>query len=84
MTDEPLTKPEQAAERMLAKRVKKRMDVKRDKHGTCYLCVHRDKTYGAFHCKRDVGRQYPLCDRDGQAPKFQFDDKLLPEFADAA
>lgn len=84
MSEDELTRPERAAEVMLAKRIRKRMDVKRDKHGTCYLCVHRDKTFGAFHCKGDVGRQHPACDRDGQQPRFQFDDKLLLEFSDAA
>ncbi len=84
MTDQPLTRPERAAEVMLAKRVKKRMDVKRHKCGTCCLCMHREVTFTIYHCRNNVARQHPMCERDGRTPRFEFDDSTLGEFGEDA
>jgi hypothetical protein len=78
------TRPERAAELASAHRIKKRMDLKRSKCGTCCICVHREVTFGIYHCRNKPDRQHPVCESDGKGARFKFDDTTLKEFADAA
>lgn len=63
------------------------MEAKRQKAGTCCLCIHRDKEetfWGRSICKLTGNRQHPVCDRDGRKPTFEFDPTVLEAFKDAA
>lgn len=84
MSEGAYTSPEMAAERAHARRVKKRMDVKRGRHGNCCICKHRDVTFGVFHCRGNEGRFHGACEDDVKQPRFEFDDTTLGEFQDAA
>jgi hypothetical protein len=84
VTVEGYTNPERSAELAKARRLKKRMDAKRAKCGTCCICVHRETTFGEFHCRNKPDRRHPQCETDCRGPRFTFDDSVLKEFADAA
>ena len=49
-----LTRPERAAEREIAKRIRSGMV------NICDHCIHRQTHWGVSHCPRD-GRQFPAC-----------------------
>lgn len=84
MTADEFTRPERAAQIRQAKRYKRAIE----KRGICCACKHRaigETKWGRSHCR--VGgeeRQHPTCDRDGKGIRFEFDDTVLGEFADAA
>lgn len=61
--------PERATERMLAKRY--RAKINRD--GKCSVCVHRDRTFGVFHCQNTPDRQFPKCMSDKGVGQFTVD-----------
>lgn len=74
--DVKLTKPEQFAWRKQAKRLRNAIQ----KEGTCCACIHRDKTFGKWHCKAAVDRSHPQCVTDGKQPKFTVDPDVLKRF----
>jgi hypothetical protein len=53
---ELLTRPEQAAERELAKRLRKKVTAA----GGCAYCIHAVHGWGISAC-RTAGRTFPLC-----------------------
>lgn len=80
MSESSYTGPERSAEFQHAWRVKKRMDERRKKLGTCCICRFREVTFGIYHCRNNVARNYPMCDRDGRTPRFEFDETTLGDF----
>ena len=84
MSADDYTRPERYAERQAAKRISKRMDAKCKRMGKCYICIHREQTFGMYHCRNAPERTYPQCEHDGKPARFTFDDSTLAEFADAA
>lgn len=84
MSADDYTRPERSAEITQARKALKRMKSARSKHGNCRICVHREVTFNVYHCRNREDRQHGMCAFDGKAPTFQFDDAVLPEFADAA
>jgi hypothetical protein len=49
-----LTRPERAAERAIAKRIRDGMV------NICAHCIHRQTHWGVSHCPRE-GREFPAC-----------------------
>ena len=84
MTADNLTRPERAAQIRQAKRYRNAIQ----KRGICCACIHRDRdrttVFGMSCCEVGQDRIHPQCEKDGKAKKFQFDDTVLKEFADAA
>ena len=80
MSDGALTRPERAAQIRQAKRYRAAIE----KRGLCCACKHRDpETYfGVSVCGVGQDRQHPKCERDGKAPRFEFDDTVLAQFQD--
>ncbi len=79
MTADDLTRPERFAQRVQAKRY--RALIRRQ--GICSACVHREQSFGVYHCKNKPDRQ-GACETDGRAPQFKFDDTVLVKLASAA
>jgi hypothetical protein len=77
MTD--LTDPERYAQRKQAKRYAAAIR----KRGRCSACIHRDRTFGTFHCRNKPERNGNNCEST-PGPSFTFDDTVLKEFSDAA
>lgn len=75
-----LTRPEQYAERVQAKRIRARMQADRRQHGACVICKFRDETFGIFHCKGWPDRRMGLCTDDTKLPKFEFDDTTMGRY----
>ena len=80
MNADHFTSPEHSAQIRQAKRY--RAAIK--KRGVCSACVHREQSFGVYHCRNAPDRQHPQCERDGKPARFTFDDSTLGEFADAA
>lgn len=77
-----LTRPEMAAERHAARRIRKRMNLHTKKEGKCSICVHRDRTFGIWHCQNTPDRQFPKCEKDNGVGRFTFDAKVIDQFRD--
>lgn len=74
-----LTRPERAAQIRQAKRYRAAIR----KKGICSACIHRDQTFGVFHCRNKPDRSGTNCETT-PGPGFTFDDSVLKQFADAA
>jgi hypothetical protein len=65
-----------------ADRIRKRMSAARRRHGNCCLCVHREQTFGIYHCRNREHRSHGACSLDQAEPQFVFDDAVIKEFED--
>ena len=74
-----MTRPERAAGRRQAKRYAAAIN----KRGICSACIHREKSFGLYHCRNKPDRNGDKCDAT-PGPRFTFDDSVLKEFADVA
>lgn len=76
-----LTTPEKFAHR---RQLKRYMATVR-KCGICRVCVHREQTFGQWHCRNAPEKQHGACKREpGSYPQFQVVENVLDEFKDAA
>lgn len=73
------TDPEHAARRRQAKRYRAAIL----KRGICSACIHREQSFGLFHCRNKPDRNANNCDTTN-GPRFTFDDSVLTQFSDAA
>ncbi len=54
------------------------------RHGLCRMCVHRERTGEAWHCRNAPQKQQGACmEGDGSYPKFKVVENILDEFSDA-
>lgn len=65
------------------RRMSKRMEAARNRHGACCLCRHRETTEAGMHCRGNPRRAMGMCEDDGQRPRFRVDETALEAFKDA-
>lgn len=86
MNPDGYIRPELAAERANARRIRKRMQAVIEREGVCCICIYRNreqKLWGRSICQIGEQRQHPACSSDGKSLRFWFDAETLPRFQDA-